>query len=234
MTVSVVSLGPGDPELVTLGAWRTLRRSDAVYCPATRTAEGAWRSRAGAVLAAIGIDPGRIRHFELPMTPDGVRAREVYAAVAGEIAGRCGRERVAVAAEGDAGIYSSVHYVGDALLARGIGVRYEAGIPALIAAGAVAGLHVVSGKEPLVLLPRAERPGQLLDPLRAGCTVAVMKLSQCADTLREAIRRSPEAAWHYFENVGTAQELHLTDTERILSREFPYFSLLIVRPGRDR
>jgi len=230
MNVSVVALGPGDPELVTLGAWRILRRADAVYCPATRTVSGGRLSRAGEVLSAIGIDPGRIRLFEVPMSRDRSRARKCYAAVADEIAGRCGRERVAVVAEGDAGIYSSVHYIGDILLARNIEVRYAAGVPALIAAGALAGLHIVSGDEPLTLLPQAERPGQLLEPLDAGCTVAVMKLSQSAEALHEAIRCRSGAAWHYFENIGTSGELHLTDPEAILRRRFPYFSLLIVKP----
>lgn len=229
MAVSIVSLGPGNPELVTLGAWRTLRTADVVFCPATRTPAGGWLSRAGEVLAAVGIPPQKVHCFELPMSSDRRRAAEAYAAVADAVAARCGAERVAVAAEGDADIYSSVHYVGDLLLERGVAVRYEAGIPALIAAGALAGLHLVSGDESLLLLPRLKRAEELLEPLAAGRTVAVMKLSRSADALRDALRAQPAASWHYFENVGTPGERHLTSAADILRCDFPYFSLLVVK-----
>ena len=45
-------------------------------------------------------------------------------------------------AEGDAGFYSSIHYIFEKLQADNIPVQHIAGIPAFIAAGACAGLHI--------------------------------------------------------------------------------------------
>ena len=56
-------------------------------------------------------------------------------------------KRLAVAVEGDAGIYASVHYVLDLLEENGIPVEQLPGIPSFIAAEAAAKLHLISQKE---------------------------------------------------------------------------------------
>ena len=65
--------------------------------------------------------------------------------------------------------------------------------------------------------------------VEAGGTVVVMKLSQCADEMRRCITLHPGYSYHYFENVGTAGEVCLHEPESIVARQFPYFSLLIVK-----
>jgi len=230
--VHIVALGPGDPEQLTLGAWRTLRRADLVYCPATTAPSGRKTSRAGRLLAAAGIEEGRIRYFDLPMNRDREAAEAVYRQIGEEILARCATHDIALAAEGDAGIYSSAHYIGDFLAEHGVGLRYAAGIPAFIAAGAAAGLHIVRQHERLLVTPEVGEAHRLLEWLDDGHSVVVMKPSQSDAALREAIRLRPGAAWHYFERLGSPEEFRTTDPDAILARPFPYFSLLIVRNGR--
>ena len=55
-----------------------------------------------------------------------------------------------------------------------------------------------------------------------------MKLSQCTDTVHEFIRQHPDAEYHYYQNVGTANEQHETDRNALVEIEFPYFSLMII------
>lgn len=229
--VHILSLGPGDPELVTLKTLRRLEESDSVYVPVTIVpSTGHTVSRATAILDALGIERTKLRPFEVPMAKDRTAAENAYRALAPRIreeqqAGR----RIAVAAEGDAGLYASVHYVGDLLRGSGIEVHYTAGIPALIAAAAAAGLHLVKGDESLLLLPSVSAPEQLLAPLAEGRTVAVMKLSQSESAVKTAVERGEEYTWHYFENIGTEKEFLTASTATILARRFPYFSLLIAR-----
>ncbi len=153
--ISIVSLGPGDPELLTLGALHDLQRADVIFCPTTGPADAdAGTSRAGRLLLASGIARERIRLFELGMRGDRRGALETYDAVA-RAAVEASSEglEVAVAAEGDAGIFASVHYIGDRIAALGRAVRYRAGIPAFIAAGALAGLHLIKQRESLIVVP---------------------------------------------------------------------------------
>lgn len=227
--VKIVSLGPGEAELITLKGFRALQQADAIYCPATLSADGRRISRAAEILRALGFEAPKCRLFELPMSKDGRAAEAVYGRVAGEIAANAGSVRTAVVAEGDAGFYSSVHYIGDRLAGAGVAVEYVAGVPAFIAAGACAGLHVAKRGEPLTVLPAVADAGRLTALLEAGHTVVVMKLSQNEAPVKEAIRRLPDGDWHYFEQVGTPEELHLTDPARLLARPFAYFSLLLAR-----
>ncbi len=232
--ISIVSLGPGDPELLTIGALHDLQRADVIFCPTTGQADtdaDVAASRAGRLLLASGIVRERIRLFELGMRGDRRAALETYDAVARAAveASDEGRE-VAVAAEGDAGIYASVHYIGDRIAALGRAVRYRAGIPAFIAAGALAGLHLVKQRESLIVVPELRDAVYAESLVASGMTVVIMKLSQNADLVRALLAAHPTAGWHYFENLGSPLECHLTAPDEILARRFPYFSLLILRP----
>ena len=39
--------------------------------------------------------------------------------------------------------------------------------------------------------------------------------------------------FHYYENVGTINELHSTNYKDIIQKEYPYFSLMIIRPDKQ-
>ena len=42
-SIYFVSLGPGDPELITVKGLKRLQQSDVIFCPATRTQYGLYR-----------------------------------------------------------------------------------------------------------------------------------------------------------------------------------------------
>jgi len=224
--IPFVSLGPGDPESVTLGALGALRAAERIYCPAT-----AGVSRAGEILLALGIDPANIRPFDVPMRADRAAALEAYRAAAETLAedARAGI-RVAVAAEGDAGFYATTDYIAERLAVAGIPTRRLAGVPAFIAAGALAGIPVARGDEGLEVAPGRITCGQLAEKLTTGRTVVVMKASRCEAALKQAAKELEGVEFHYFENIGVAgAEYYTADRGEILSRAFPYFSLMIVR-----
>ena len=63
--IHFVSLGPGDPELITLKGLKTLQKADIIYCPATQGKHGII-SRATDILKAIEVDESLIHPFILP------------------------------------------------------------------------------------------------------------------------------------------------------------------------
>ena len=224
--VSFLSLGPGDPELLTLKVIKTLREADIVVIPST-----AGRSRAAEIIREW-CDGDKMYRYELPMQKDRSAVRKVYDDIRQQVVtwyneGR----RIAIVVEGDVSIYASIHYVLDELKRMDIPVIQQPGIPSFIAAAAMADLSLISGQQRLVVLPGDADDETLERLLASNHVVVIMKLSQCAEALKDFLRQHPTITCHYFENVGTTEAFHTTQCDEILSRQIPYFSLCILSPA---
>ena len=79
--ISGVSLGPGEPELITLKALKALQEADIIYCPGTQT-----KSRSRDILQALPINMERVRLFHVPMSKDRTLANQTYDSICTEIA----------------------------------------------------------------------------------------------------------------------------------------------------
>ena len=200
--IRFVSLGPGEPDLITLKGLKALQGADCIFC------------------------------FRLPMDKDRTLALRSYEAVyeSSKIL-RAEGQNVVIVAEGDAGLYSSIHYIYDKLQQDDIPVEQIAGIPAFIASGAMAGLHIVSQEERLIVIPGHVTAKELDDYLKHQTVVVIMKLSQCIDEVHQCIINHPEYQYHYFENVGTEKEYYSCSTEELREKRYPYFSVMIIRFG---
>ena len=228
--ITFVSLGPGEAELITLKGLKALQAADCIFCPETPARDGRPLSRAADIMLRLDIPAGHIRRFSLPMSKQRTDALNAYDRVYAEALSlhHAGR-KVAVVAEGDAGFYSSIHYIYEKLQAAGIPVEQIAGIPAFIAAGARGGLHIASQEERLTVIPGITTAEEIERLIQSGSTVVIMKLSQCAGEVHRCIRLHPEYDYRYVENVGTPQEKYISDRQQLETLRFPYFSLLIIR-----
>lgn len=229
-TITFVSLGPGEPELITVKGLKTLQQADQIFCPATLTPSGKQVSRAANILKALEIEEHKIRPFVLPMSKDRQKAIEAYDQLLVDAANSLHeRKKVVIVAEGDAGFYTSIQYIYHQLEKEHIEVKRVPGIPAFIAAGATGGLHIVKQEERLMVIPGTATADELDQFIRQGYNLVIMKLSACIEAVHECIRRHPETHFHYFENVGTEKEKYISDPEIIAQTNFPYFSLLIIQ-----
>lgn len=232
--VRFVSLGPGDPDLITLAAYKALQKCDLIYYPTTISPSGKTLSRAEDIMLTHGINTAKFRPYTLPMRKDRTKALEVYE----EVASRCKADyraglSVVVAAEGDAGFYSSMHYISDILLGQECPFIYIAGVPAFIAAGAVGGLSITRQDEELQIIPGNATTKKLQEAMAQERTVLIMKLSRCESIVKEFLTKEDVAAM-YFEHVGTADEFITSRIiEDTMPRRFPYFSMLWLKPKRQ-
>lgn len=221
--VTFLSLGPGDPELLTLRAVRILREADVVIVPAS-----AHSSRAAEIISEW-CEAERIETFCLPMQRNREAVTDVYDKMVEHIAGLYQQDiRVVVAVEGDVSIYASVHYVLERLQRIDVPVIQLAGIPSFIAAAAKAGLSLCSQQQRLVVLPGDADAATLTQLLTAHHVVVVMKMSRCQQEVKEFLQQHADVESHYFENIGTTNEFYTTDHAVILGRQMPYFSLCIL------
>lgn len=228
--IHFVSLGPGEPELITVKGLKILQQADLIYYPATAGKEGKTASRAADILLTLGIAPSALRPFFLPMHIDRTKAWKAYDGLFTEVSAAYGEARkIVIVAEGDAGFYSSIQYIYDRLEASGIEVKRIAGIPAFIAAGAWAGLHIVKQTERLMVIPGRISAEELEEKMKEGYVIVIMKLSSCIEAVHACIEKHPERCYHYFENVGTEDEYYTCDPAVVSQKQFPYFSLMIIQ-----
>ncbi|MDX9871149.1 MAG: precorrin-2 C(20)-methyltransferase [Clostridia bacterium] len=146
-----VSVGPGDPELMTLKAVNRIRRCGVLAAP--RTAEG--NSLALQIAAgAVDLAEKQIEYLDLPMTRDRDKLAKNYDAVAERIAVylEAGRD-VAVLSLGDASLFSSYSYLCRILLKRGYDVETIPGVTSFCACAALLNRSLTAMDTPLHILP---------------------------------------------------------------------------------
>lgn len=228
--IEFVSLGPGDPEWLTVKAVKTLQAADTIIIPATADADGQVHSRAADIIGRWST-PEKMRLCPLPMQQDRQGAHAVYERIYADTRElQAQGQRVVVAVEGDAGIYASIHYVLERLRADGIAAQQLPGIPSFIAAAAMAGLSLCSQHERLLVVPGDATADGLRELLDNGHVVVVMKLSRCQQAVKQLLsEHADDVEAHYFENVGTPLAFHTTAPADIVQRDMPYFSMAILR-----
>ena len=236
-TVTFVSLGPGDPELLTVKALNTLKQADVIVVPATELSATNMeakkrgkecRSRAEDIISYWSI-PAKILSYPIPMKRGGQEALKVYDCMCDDIAQMQNKGlQIAVAVEGDISIYASIHYVLQRLHARGVSVTQQPGITSFIAAASEANLALTSGQTRLMVIPGKIQKEELGLLLSDNLTVVIMKLSQCEDEIKAFVSEHQEYDIHYFENVGLNNCIHISNPANIVERSFPYFSLMII------
>lgn len=225
-----VSLGPGDPELITLKGLKFLQQADIIFCPSTLTPSGKVSSRSKDILLELGLEESRISLFSVPMDKNRSEAIISYKKISTEIEKRYKNgSRIAVAAEGDAGFYSSTHYICDNLSVNNIPTKRIAGVPAFIACGALANIHTVKQEEELYIIPGVITQKDLKERILYGSSIVIMKPSQSEEAIKKVISSMQYVTFHYFENVGIKdKEFYSSDKQNIIERKFPYFSLFII------
>ncbi len=229
--IMFVSLGPGDPELITLKGFKTLQNSDVILCPATITSDGRELSRSEDIVVSIGIDICKVRRFFVPMSRDREATLMVYLDVARQAAEFAQKGlSVAVTAEGDAGFYSSSQYIEEYLWEMGAETDRVAGVPAFIDCARRAHTHLVNQDSSIEVMAKVESADQLLAKMAEDKSIVLMKISQWESAIKEAIQRSDNHKFYYIESCGVEErEFYSCDPNEIMERKFPYFAILIIK-----
>lgn len=229
--VYFVSLGAGDPELITLKALRLLERADVIYSPVSLSPNGRRASKSKSIMLSLGIKEEQIISYDMPVNREREGAEDAYKQVAEDIKARRqtnGDLIAAVVAIGDAGFYASSAYIGELLEAENIPTSYLPGVPALIASNALIGGQLVQLDEQLRVIPGVAMPSEWEEAWQSKHTIVIMKGSMAEEEIKRAMKSYPHRHWHYLEYVGyEGKELYLNDVNQIAERKFPYFSLII-------
>lgn len=237
-TLYGVSLGPGDPELITRRAWALLQRRDVHWTYPVRARDQ--QSFALSIARAAGLTPPPgCEPLVFPMTHDRARLAAAWSAAARRVSEllRQGRD-VIFLVEGDASTYSSFGYLARALAASAPAVAVEtvAGVTSFSASAARLGMSLADMDDRLAVLPAGygvDTVDRLLDEFD---TLVLLKVRPLLDGIIDLLARRGLLEHAVFcERIGTPEERILRDLDSLRGTQVNYLSLLLVKnPGRAR
>jgi precorrin-2 C20-methyltransferase/precorrin-3B C17-methyltransferase len=241
-----VGVGPGDPELMTIKARRTIEGAAVVAYPVARHGRSISRRAAAPYLREGQIElamtyPVTTEKTDHPEGYDGA-LRDFYDESAALIAEHldAGRD-VAVLCEGDPFFYGSYMYVHERLAHR-YRTEVVAGVTAFSAAAAAAGTPLAKHDDVLTVLPGTLSPDVLAARLQGADAAVVMKLGRTFDGVRAAARKAGVSARGVYVERASAPEERVAPLDEV-DGPVPYMSLVLVptavgcarsngRPGR--
>jgi precorrin-2/cobalt-factor-2 C20-methyltransferase len=236
--LTLVGVGPGDPELLTVAAVRAIAVASVVAYPVAEPGAEGMAAR----IAAPWIAAGQ-RHLPLlfPMVEAADPRRRAWHAAADALAAEvAGGAAVVLLCEGDASLYASCSYALLALAERhpACPVRVLPGITAVAAAAAAASSQGLAWplalqQEALLIRPTPETPealAALLDHAAASDTVlALLKLGRRWRWVQPLLAgRGLLATSLFARRVGWSDQL-LVAADQVPAEAQPYFSLLLIR-----
>jgi len=227
--VTGVSLGPGDPDLITLKGLKALQEADVIYFPGSLFANGEKLSYSETILSQLDIDMSKCVGFYLRMNDDRSQANSIYDTTAEEITQVVGQgKHVAVVSEGDINTYSSFSYLLDRFKQNKIDVMLIPGITSYSLAAAKAKLPLTILNDRMVILPRINSEEMLIEALNNTSTVVLMKIRSVMNIIENVLKKE-KASVIYAEKLGTAKEYMTSDLNDLKGRTIPYFSLMILQ-----
>ena len=231
--ITLVSVGPGDPSLITFAAVEAIQRASTVAYPVPEI--GA--QSIAAQIAAGWID-SKQRKLPLvfPMVKDSSVLRKAWQVVIDKLIKLVGEgENVVFLSQGDCSIFSTSSYLlkGIKMSDLDFPVRQIPGVTSFAAAASIGGLPLCLQSEQLLVLPTPDNPetlSLLLDEAAClGRIIVLLKLGErwgWVKTLLHEKNILEEAL--FAEKVGFPDQVIL-QASKVSGELKPYFSLLIIR-----
>ncbi|MBI4187485.1 MAG: precorrin-2 C(20)-methyltransferase [Chloroflexi bacterium] len=226
-----VGVGPGDPELLTLRAYRILSRVPVIFAPQKDDNSDSF---ARSIIAGVlENSEERVIGLVFPMLRDESRLTGSWHKAAESIWEHLKRgEDCALVNVGDPLLYGTFIHVLEALRKSHPEVRIEVvpGVSSINAAAARAVLPLAINDERIAIISRIDQDEAVRETLRNFDTVVFMKLQGMFDRLLAILEQmNLVEKCVYVRRCTTQDEEIVRDITSLKGKKLDYFSLLIVR-----
>ena len=212
-----IGTGPGDPELMTLKAVRTLQNCSMIAAVRASGREAALSIANG----AVSLRDKPIIHIDLPMKhPEHSYDRAAEALCRALLSGDA-----ALLCLGDCSLYASAVRLCGRVRERGFSVKVVPGVPSFCAMAASAGIPLAMGDTPLQILPYG--CADFAERLKLSGPKIIMKCGAYMEALCELLDELELLDKAYAaENVGTADERVYPDLRN--AKDCGYFTTVYI------
>ncbi len=222
-----VGVGPGDPELLTVKALRTIERCPVIAAPETR---GEKTLALDIARQAVNLEGKTILPLQFLMTRDKQALDQSHRQQAQKIIAYLEQGvDVAMLNLGDVSIYSTFSYILEIVKEEGFQAQIVPGVPSFCAVGALLQQSLTEMSLPLHIIP-AGHPG-LAQSLALPGGKVLMKTGKALPEVRRALRKQG-----LYERASLVQNCGLPDQKICRSLDEAedgagYFTTIVVRGG---
>lgn len=228
-TLYGVGVGPGDPELMTVKAWRLISLAPVV---AYLTANG--RDSTARDIARPFMPEGVTElAIDVPMRSEREPAQQAYDRGAAAIARhlQAGRD-VVMLCEGDPFFYGSFMYL-FARLAKDHETIVVPGVTSITAAAARLRRPLAARNEVLKVLPATLAPDRLREELLTAQSAAIIKVGRHFAAVRNILSALDLVSKSMVIEKATHADERITRLEDVAGDALPYFSTILVYAGSE-
>jgi precorrin-2/cobalt-factor-2 C20-methyltransferase len=224
-----LGVGPGDPELITLKAWRIISQAPVIAYPAANGQDSLARRIASPFIPEDVIELA----IPVPMRVEREPAQEAYDEAARTIATHLEEGRdVAFLCEGDPLFYGSFAYL-LIRLAKNYPTRVVPGITSITACAAAINRPLAARNDVLKVLPGTLDAVRLRDEIAAADAIAIMKVGQHFDKIRGVLNELALADRAIIIEKATRDDEKITPLKDVPEGERPYFSTILIYKGGE-
>lgn len=229
-TLYGVSLGPGDPGLMTRKAWSLL-------CSGAQWAYPVRKKQGKSYALNIALQAGLIlpeNHMPLifPMTHDDAILAKYWLQAAEQVLSklRCGND-VVFLVEGDASTYSTFQHLAKtiAVLDESIVIETIAGVSSFNAAAAQAKMPLADTDDTVAIIPAGYGIAMIERLLNDFDTLVLLKVKPLLDNILDLLAHKDLLMQSCFiEKVGSSEERIVRDVFSLKGQKVNYLSLLMI------
>lgn len=224
-----LGVGPGDPELITLKAWRIISHVPVIAYPAANGND----SLARRIAAPFIPEDVTELAIPVPMRREREPAQEAYDEAATLIARHLDEGRdVAFLCEGDPLFYGSFAYLLDRLAEKHPTVIVP-GITSITACAAQIGRPLAARNDILKVLPGTLDASRLKEEIANSDAVAIMKVGQHFEKIRDVLKELGLAERATIIEKATRDDEKITRLSDVPDGERPYFSTILIYQGGE-
>ncbi len=224
-TLYGVGVGPGDPELMTVKAWRLIAMAKVVAYLAANGGD----STARAIAAPFMAEDVEEIIIDTPMRVERAPAQAAYDSGAALIAQRLrAGEDVVMLCEGDPFFYGSFMYIFERLSNQFTTVVVP-GVTSITAAAAVIGQPLCARDEVLKVLPATMAEPELRRELASTTAAAIIKVGRHFGKVKRILQELKLEASATIIERATQSDQMIRDVAQVAEDTLPYFTTIIVR-----